>query len=1018
MFHGMKWFVAVWLLGSVVFSPSVFSQSVLTVSSPTSGTLNGNYTTTKVFIDEEAGTSEDLTVTFQPNDGTAIPSTVELFTNLNRRDRAALDADGDGFQDGIMPPDGSVILAGNTANYFVVLPMTDLGGGNYGLTLNANKTGAYRLTARYQSSSNPGTWIWWSSGGVRDHAIVVTPTDARDLIIYEANVLTVEANDAGGGFIQASTFEDLHDAPNAARTADGRGFNLDYLDDVGVNTLWFQPIHPPGIDGREIDSATGQPYNPGSPYAVKNFFEVNPAMSVANTRAGAMTAFQDFCAAADADEVRIMLDAPFNHTAWDVELGQKGVELYGGAGNPNGWAATDEIRNREARFFSAAGDYCARASGAANIAAGPDRGDFGKWADVYDVFFGRYSSLVCQNPQDNGNYLNEGDVFDYGDPTWDAVTAKSWEYFADYALHWLDQTGYTPGDRHSGIDGLRCDFGQGLPPQAWEYIINVSRTKKWNFVWMSESLDGGAVTYRSNRHFDILNENIVFPLKNAAQPADYRTIYEDRRNIYGQGLVLLNNTSHDEENYNDPFNAYIRYAVNSTIGGAPMVFMGQELGVSTSYGFSHYEVNFGKTIPHFKRFNSMNQLWDDMNDPGKFGVQQLRNLYGQVGRARMQSPALRSSNRWFLELKDGSTHGLIYAVAKVETPNASPAFSDVVINFVTTDRSAPRPTTFGQGNDFNLDITQNGSNLFGIKRGRNYNVVNLAAYTGIDASRDDSFLWPGSGFTGDFLLDNGMGAILDPVPTADADWATVPYEAQYLKVFDVTPPPESGDPEPPNYYVLTNTVTFTWLPATAGPDDNIVGYMIDVGTSPGASDVVAGAMTVSPMLTVTGMFGQTLWATVRTVSAAGSKALLGGMSDAGGPRPGVPSTPVKLLDPLGDDDGDGVPNGEEDAACTNPLDASSVFIIVDMLKGGVFSVEVATVGGKRYTVEFADNFWDTPNTAAWTPFANAAAGVFDETTSVQGGGTHVFVDDGTGASSGGLPANGHRVYRVTVEPTP
>ena len=32
---------------------------------------------------------------------------------------------------------------------------------------------------------------------------------------------------------------------------------------------------------------------------------------------------------------------------------------------------------------------------------------------------------------------------------------------------------------------------------------------------MSESLDGDEVTYRSNRHFDILNENIVFSLRSS-----------------------------------------------------------------------------------------------------------------------------------------------------------------------------------------------------------------------------------------------------------------------------------------------------------------------------------------------------------------------------------------------------------------------------------------------------------------------------------------------------------------------
>ena len=84
-------------------------------------------------------------------------------------------------------------------------------------------------------------------------------------------------------------------------------------------------------------------------------------------------------------------------------------------------------------------------------------------------------------------------------------------------------------------DGLRCDFGQGLPPRCWEYIINVARSYKWNFVMMSESLDGDEVTYRSNRHFDILNENIVFSLRSAGNKYDYISAFEDRRSQYDQG---------------------------------------------------------------------------------------------------------------------------------------------------------------------------------------------------------------------------------------------------------------------------------------------------------------------------------------------------------------------------------------------------------------------------------------------------------------------------------------------------
>jgi hypothetical protein len=126
----------------------------------------------------------------------------------------------------------------------------------------------------------------------------------------------------------------------------------------------------------------------------------------------------------------------------------------------------------------------------------------------------------------------------------------------------------------------------------------------------------------SARHFDILNENIVFPLHAATTVSAYRNIYEARRNAYGQALVLLNSSSHDEDHYNDPFEALIRYAVNSTIDGVPLIFPGQELGLSgtvippndtnggiTPFGYDRYETNFGKPIPHFKKYNSLMPLW-------------------------------------------------------------------------------------------------------------------------------------------------------------------------------------------------------------------------------------------------------------------------------------------------------------------------------------------------------------------------------------------------------------------------
>ena len=53
------------------------------------------------------------------------------------------------------------------------------------------------------------------------------------------------------------------------------------------------------------------------------------------------------------------------------------------------------------------------------------------------------------------------------------------------------------------------------------------------------------------------------------------------------------------------------FAIAGSINGANMVFQGQELGISDVYGYDHYETNFGKQIPHFKRWNSMQPIWQD-----------------------------------------------------------------------------------------------------------------------------------------------------------------------------------------------------------------------------------------------------------------------------------------------------------------------------------------------------------------------------------------------------------------------
>jgi len=788
--------------------------------------IEADYTTSHLFIDELAHDSVPVTVFFDPQ--TMGVATAEVFTNLNRRDRAAVDANGDGVEDGILPPDGNKIIAGDDKNYYKAYTMQPADGG-YVLTLNATKCGAYRLTARYRLNSDPGSVYHWYSGEInsqgipkRDHAIVVSPTKARAMQLYEVDVLSIDAT--GTTPAQRSTFAEIVSGPPSGS---GPRFSLQYLKTLGLNAMWLLPIHPAGIDGRQTDPNTHQPYNVGSPYAVKNFFAAMPLMARGFTPGGtaatndtpdgrtqAMSEFRELVQAADAQGIDIMLDAPFNHSGHDLELAAAGNQYWGGT------TPTTEIRAVEARFFSRVNEYDMRASSASNIALAPDRFDFGKWSDTFDIYYGRYAALV-PNANDSGNYTNEGDWFDYstgleentgqGSGHFDQITQHVWHYFGDYLQFWLTQTGYplnSVGDSLAsdvGIDALRADFGQGLPPQCWEYLINRTRSRKWNFVFMAESLDGGAVTYRSARHFDVLNENLIYNLHHTQRTSDFRAAYDSRRSAFGAALVLLNTTSHDEDNYKNPFEALMRFAVNNTIDGVPLISAGQELGLRGTivppndsnaaegppFGYEVYFAPFdpNKKIPLFMNFNSMMPLWRALQQTGS-DSESLLASYRAIAGARKASAALRSPNRYFLNLQNNVPHEQIFSVAKYERQNGDPMTNDVVFAFVNLQVGQNVQTPAGNWFNVNVDTDQDGVNDFGIKPNRLYNVKNIAAYAASDPKRPDGWLWP-MPRSGSDLLKNGIFVSLNQVPTTAGGWATNPWEAQYLKLYDVTNPPPS-----------------------------------------------------------------------------------------------------------------------------------------------------------------------------------------------------------------------------------
>jgi hypothetical protein len=297
---------------------------------------------------------------------------------------------------------------------------------------------------------------------------------------------------------------------------------------------------------------------------------------------------------------------------------------------------------------------------------------------------------------------------------------------------------------------------------------------------MAETLDGGNPGRRSNRQFDILNESIVFTFtqEHISQTPQFKQAYEDRRAAYDGGAVLLNLTSHDEVMpESDPWMTASRYGCNAMIDGLPMIFYGQEKGIvpalsstgGTNQGFAWFELNFGKYIVHFKQWNKAT-FWEraPANSAG------LDQWYGRVNWARLNSPALRGVNRYFLSRKaGGGDNPRILAAAKYGAYGVGPTNgNDVVLAFALILDASHTPASE------TYDLQAPWAAL-GLDKARHYNVQNLAS------GRASAYLWP-LPKTGQELYDSGVWVNL----AADSAGGAITRDGalvQYLRLVETGP---------------------------------------------------------------------------------------------------------------------------------------------------------------------------------------------------------------------------------------
>ncbi|WP_323847432.1 alpha-amylase family protein [Microbulbifer magnicolonia] len=413
-----------------------------------------------------------------------------------------------------------------------------------------------------------------------------------------------------------------------------------------------------GISNDDPDVVKGRA---GSPYAIKDYYSVNP--DLAEKPAERLQEFRALIDRSHAQGLKVIIDIVPNHVARAYESQHKpeGVRDFGADDD------TSVAYARDNNFYYVAGeDFSVPVSDAGyrplngethplvddqfnespakwtgNGARSPQPA-IDDWYETVKINFG-------VRPDDSKDFPELSAEFAQKDYTahaqfWaDKQVPDSWQKFRDIAHYWLD----------FGVDGFRYDMAGMVPVEFWSYLNSSIKMKKPDALLLAEIYT--PERYRDYIHLgkmDYLYDKVgTYDTLRAIMAGDESTdalvpLQQSLADIAPQMLHFMEN--HDEQRIASPEFAGDADAgkpamlVSAALSAAPtLVYFGQELGEEASE-----DAGFGKasrttifdywSVPSVRRW-----LQGESTDE----EQQLRGFYQRLMNFSAASEALRGDYR-------------------------------------------------------------------------------------------------------------------------------------------------------------------------------------------------------------------------------------------------------------------------------------------------------------------------------------------------------------------------------------
>lgn len=410
------------------------------------------------------------------------------------------------------------------------------------------------------------------------------------------------------------------------------------LKDLGITHIWLTGIieHATATDYSAHGITPDNPHivkgKAGSPYAIKDYYDVDPDLAVDIDRR--MEEFDALCDRIHAAGLKVVIDFVPNHVARQYHSDR----LPAGAENLGSRDNSDLFFGRDNNFY-----YIPRQLFSPNI-------DLGEGSGAYVEFPAKASGNDCFNafPGPNDWYetvkLNYG--VDYGDGS---------RHFDPIPDTWMKMLAIMRFWAARKIDGLRCDMAFMVPREFWMWAIPQVKAINPGLIFIAEIYD--VALYRdfiANLGFDYLYDkvNLYDTLRGImcsnVSAARLTSAWQTVDGIQAHMLNFLEN--HDEQRFGSP-----QYAGNPALvlpslvassmmsTGPMMIYMGQELGEQAleSEGFSGADGR--TTIFDYWSLSTLRRWLADVGGQTSLTAREqwLRRLYRTVLRACNDEAALR-----------------------------------------------------------------------------------------------------------------------------------------------------------------------------------------------------------------------------------------------------------------------------------------------------------------------------------------------------------------------------------------